>query len=169
ERTQSGSEEHRSGHLNTGEEPLFSRRCVLLGPAIALLTLGGTARAEPATRARPSLIVEPSTGIRISGPQGGPFAPASFQYRVRASAGTVRYSIRTPSWLAASSVQGTTDTTGLTITLTLSPRALSLPPGTFGPGVAFTNATNGQGSATRPAVLVVGRPSQQPTPDPHPR
>jgi hypothetical protein len=41
--------------------------------------------------------------------------------------------------------------------------ASSLPPGTYGPGVAFTNVTNGRGSATRPARLIV-RGSSLPRP-----
>src|SRR4051794_11495150 len=44
----------------------------------------------------PSLVVTPPSGMAFSGPMGGPFSPAAFQYRVRASAGTIRYSVRTP-------------------------------------------------------------------------
>src|SRR5262249_20291483 len=91
----------------------------LVVPAITLLVCGGMAKAE-AGRSKPSLIVEPTTGIRFSGPQGGPFSPPTFQYRIRASAETVRYSIRIPSWLMASSTQGTVDTAGVLITLALS-------------------------------------------------
>ncbi len=116
-----------------------------------LLTQIGTAQ-RPAA---PSLIVTPSTTIAFSGPQGGPFSPRSVEYRVSASSGSVRYSVRTPSWLSASSSLGVTDTSGVTITLTVNASASSLPPGAYGPGVAFTNVSNGQGSATRPAKLMI--------------
>src|SRR6266403_2825413 len=43
--------------------------------------------------APPSLVVTPSTSIAFSGPQGGPFSPRSVEYRVRASSGSVKYSI----------------------------------------------------------------------------
>jgi hypothetical protein len=103
----------------------------------------------------PSLVVTPSMSIAFSGPQGGPFSPQSVEYRLSASSGSVRYSIRTPSWLTASSSLGVADTSGVTITLTLNASASSLPPGAYGPGVAFTNVSNGQGSVTRPAKLII--------------
>jgi hypothetical protein len=91
----------------------------------------------------PSLIVTPSTSIEFSGPPGGPFSPSRIEYRVSASTGAVKYSIRTPSWLTASSTFGATDTRGVTITLTVNASALSLPPRAYGPAVAFTNVSNG--------------------------
>jgi hypothetical protein len=47
------------------------------------------------------------------------------------------------------------DTSGVTIKITVSSPALQLRPGTYGPGVAFTNVSNGQGSVTKSARLVV--------------
>jgi hypothetical protein len=82
------------------------------------------------------------------------------KYRVSASTGTVSYSIRTPSWLSASSIFGATDTSGVTITLTVNANASSLPAGGYGPGIVFTNVTNGQGSATKPAKLIIRAPSR---------
>jgi hypothetical protein len=127
--------------------------------AIALLTsmlLDPSVPAKTLERpAQPSLRVTPLTGIASSGPQGGPFLPESFLYHVSASSGTVNYSIRTPTWLTASSSFGTADASGVTITLTIDSSASSLPPGAYGPAVAFTNATNGRGTATRPAKLVI--------------
>jgi hypothetical protein len=114
---------------------------------------------KPVGQAPPSLIVTSSSSIVFSGPPGGPFSPLAIEYRVSASTGTVSYSIRTPSWLTASSTVGATDTTGVTVTLKLNASASSLPPGTYGPGVAFTNVSNGRGSATRPARLIVRGPS----------
>ena len=103
----------------------------------------------------PSLIVAPSTSMAISGPRGGPFSPSLFEYRVSSTAGTVRYSIRTPSWLTASSTFGTTDTRGVTISLTVNANASRISPGEYGLAVAFTNVSNGQGSAIRPAKLII--------------
>src|SRR5262249_33806180 len=72
---------------------------------------------------------------------------------------------RTPSWLTASSTLGLTDTTGVTVTLTVNAGASSLPPGAYGPGVAFTNVSNGQGSVTRPARLIIqAQSSPRPAP-----
>jgi hypothetical protein len=107
----------------------------------------------------PSLIVTPSTGIDFSGPQGGPFSPLLVEYRISASIGTVSYSIRTPSWLTASSSFGLTDKSGITITLKVNASASGLRPGAYGPGVAFTNVSNGQGSTRRPAKLIVRAPA----------
>jgi len=132
-------------------------------PAILLLTQN-TAAQSPAGQSPPSLIVTPSTSVAFSGPQGGPFLPSFTEYRVSASTGTVSYSIRTPSWLTASSSSGTTDTNGVTIKVTVNASASSLPPGTYGPGTAFINASSGRGSTIRFARLIVRRTSSLPRP-----
>src|SRR5262245_44041828 len=124
-------------------------------PAILLLTQVTAAQQRPPGQSAPSLIVTPSTSIAFSGPRGGPFAPSLVEYRVSASTGTVNYSIRTPSWLTASSISGTTDTSGVAITLTVNASASTLPPGTYGPGIVFTNVSSGRGSAIRFARLIV--------------
>ena len=131
----------------------------LLGLPAMLLSAQIAAAQKPAGQSPPTLIVTPSTSIAFSGPPGGPFSPSLIEYRVSASTGTVSYSIRTPSWLTASSIAGTTDTKGVTITLTVNASVARLSPGTYGPGVAFTNVSNGRGSTTRPARLIVRGPS----------
>jgi len=110
----------------------------------------------------PALVVTPSSGIEFSGPQGGPFSPSNTEYRISASSGTVGYSIRTPSWLTASSTSGTTDTKGSTITLVVNASGSSLSPGAYGPAVGFTNVSNGRGSTSRLAKLTVQGPSLPP-------
>src|SRR5262249_17829552 len=51
----------------------------------------------------PVLQVTPSTNINASGPHGGPFTPASFDYQISAANGNVDYSISgIPTWLNAS-------------------------------------------------------------------
>jgi hypothetical protein len=127
----------------------------LLVPAILLLTQVTAAQQRPPGQSAPSLIVTPSTSIAFSGPRGGPFAPSLVEYRVSASTRTVNYSIRTPSWLTASSISGATDTSGVTITLRVNASASTLPPGTYGPGIVFTNVSSGRGSAIRFARLIV--------------
>ena len=132
---------------------------VLLCILAMLLSTEITAAQKPTGQPPPTLIVTPSTSIAFSGPPGGPFSPSLIEYRVSASTGTVSYSIRTPSWLTASSTAGATDTKGVTITLTVNASASNLRPGTYGPAVAFTNLSHGHGSATRPARLIVRVPS----------
>jgi hypothetical protein len=132
---------------------------VLLCIPAMLLSREIAAAQKPTGQSPPTLIVTPGTSIAFSGPPGGPFSPSLIEYRVSASTGTVSYSIRTPSWLTASSTLGATDTKGVTITVRVNASASSLPPGTYGPGVAFTNVSNGRGSATRPARLIVRGPS----------
>jgi hypothetical protein len=127
----------------------------LLAILVTLVSTQIRAAQRPAAQSPPSLVVTPSTGIMVSGPQGGPFSPSYIEYRASASTGTVRYSIRTPSWLTASSTSGTTDTNGVTITLTVNDRASNLPAGPYGSAAAFTNVSNGQGSTTRPAKLII--------------
>jgi hypothetical protein len=131
---------------------------LLIAVAIQLM-IANTAAQESGRPSPPSLVVAPLTDIEVSGLQGGPFSPAAFQYRVSASSGTVRYAIITPSWLTASSRFDTADTSGVVITLTVSPTAAQLPPGTYRPRVAFRNVTNGHGSTTRIATLIVRAPS----------
>jgi hypothetical protein len=127
------------------------------------LLLTSAAAQSPVGRPVPALVIAPLTGMAFAGPHGGPFSPSVFQYRLSATGGTVNYSIRTPSWLTVSSALGAADTSGVTITLTVNATAFRLPPGSYGPGVAFTNVTNGQGSATRTATLHVR--STGPLPD----
>src|SRR6516164_4756606 len=132
-----------------------------LGICATLLTPAG-AEEKPGRPSQPSLIVMPASSMAFSGPRGGPFSPARFEFRVSSTTGTVSYSIRTPSWLTASPTFGTTDTRGVTITLTVNANASRLSPGAYGPGVAFTNVSNGQGSTTRPARLVIQGSSPPP-------
>jgi hypothetical protein len=110
---------------------------------------------------QPSLIVS-ADRIDSRGPEGGPFSPTSFQFRVSASSGTIRYSIRGPAWLTITPAAGETDARGMKVTFTVSPAALRLAPGTYGPAVSFTNVNNGQGSTTRAARLTISPPAKSP-------
>ena len=135
-------------------------------PASTIRTFIVTAAENPAEVSAPSLIMTPPISIAFSGPQGGPFSPSVIEYQVSASVGTVNYSISTPSWLTASPKSGMTDTSGVTIRLSVNASASSLPPGAYGPGIAFTNVSNGRGSTTSPAKLIIqarspARPADQ--------
>jgi hypothetical protein len=138
-----------------------------VGTSTMMLVSPSGAQERPTPLSQPSLIVTPAGTVAFSGPRGGPFSPARFEFRVSSTAGDVSYSIRTPSWLTASSTFGTTDTRGVTITLTVNANASHLSPGAYGPAVAFTNVSNGKGSTTRAAKLIVQAPSptvQAPSP-----
>jgi hypothetical protein len=144
----------RSAILNQPHDARRRRSIILLVTAkTLLLSSEAVAQSQP-----PSLIVTPETAVVFDGPEGGPFQPSSFQYRLRASSDPVRYSIRTPSWLKASSSSGSVGTDGATVTFTLDTTAGRMQPGTYGPVIAFTNVTNGRGSAIRPARLHIQAP-----------
>jgi hypothetical protein len=135
-------------------------------PASTSRTFIVTAAENPSEVSAPSLIMTPPISIAFSGPQGGPFSPSVIEYRVSASVGTVKYSISTPYWLTASPKSGMTDTSGVAIRLSVNASASSLPPGAYGPGIAFTNVSNGRGSTTSPAKLIIqarspARPADQ--------
>ena len=162
-RVTSASDEHHWSVPPCGARMQISSVLLLASIATMLIEWIGSAKALDKPP-RASLLVTPPSGIALSGPQGGPFSPSSFEYRVSASAGAINYSIKTPSWLTANSSFGTAGTSGVAITLTVNSTALQLPPGAYGPGVAFTNTTNGQGSTTRSARLIIQAPSPPPSP-----
>ena len=138
--------------------------CVTVPALLGISTAYGESLKQPV----PALTVTPLTAVAFSGHRGGPFSPSSFQYRVAASTGTVRYSIKTPAWLTPSPSAGTADTSGVTITLSVNAEAFRLPSGAYGPGVAFTNVSNGKGSTTvRATLLIQGPPPPTPTSAPY--
>jgi hypothetical protein len=104
-----------------------------------------------------ALVVSPTTNIAASGTQGEAFSPASFQYQLSSTIGSVNYTISvTPPapWLNASFTSGTATTAPVTVTFSLiNPGSLS--PGTYTSTIAFTNTSNGQGNTTRTATLTV--------------
>jgi len=67
----------------------------------------------------------------------------------------VSFSVKTPAWLTASPSTGAADPGGVTVKLAVSPAASQLRPGVYGPGIAFTNVTNGLGSTHRMATLTI--------------
>ncbi len=102
------------------------------------------------------LKVTPSANIFSSGPQGGPFSPSSFVYKLTGAAGSVLYTISgIPDWLTASPTSGTATAAGVNVTFKVDDSALGLAPGTHQAIITFTNKTNGIGTQTRTARLAV--------------
>ena len=102
-----------------------------------------------------------TAGISASGPQGGPFAPASFTYALTANNGTADFQIvNLPSWLTASQTTGTATTTPANITFTVNAGANALAPGVAGPFTfSIVNTTNGQGTQDLTAQITVLNPN----------
>jgi subtilisin family serine protease len=101
------------------------------------------------------LAVTPATTMETSGPQGGPFTPASFTYQVT-STGIANFTVtNVPSWLTASTTAGTAGSVPVSVTFTVNAAANALPPGIQTATIGFTNTTNGQGSTTRLATLTI--------------
>jgi hypothetical protein len=121
-------------------------------------TFSGPAAAQ--TGPKQSLTVTPSSSVNISGPQGGPFSPWPIQYRLGASAGTIKFAIAAPFWLRANPSAGTVGIDSVIVTLSPSPQAQKFSPRVYEAPVTFTNLTNGQGSTRRTAKLTV-EPSSQ--------
>jgi hypothetical protein len=116
--------------------------------------------AQPAA---PALQVTPATNIAAAGNPGGPFAPASFQYQIGASAGSFNYSISgVPNWLTPSATTGNTATVG-SVTFTVNGNANSLASTSYAT-ITFTNTDNGQGTQSRSATLTVNPPGLKVTP-----
>jgi hypothetical protein len=101
------------------------------------------------------LVLTPSTGIAASGMRGGTFSPSSFHYSLKASYGTLNYSITTPTWLTVSSKSGSVTTSAKTITFTINSSAHSLAPNTYVSSVNVNNTTNGAGNSSHVATLIV--------------
>src|SRR4051794_5857653 len=129
-----------------------------LGISALLLLTPTHAEEKPGRPSQPLLTVTPASSVTFSGPQGGPFAPSFIEYRISASTGTVSYSIRTPSWLTASSTHGVADTSGVTVTFDVSASASTLRPGTYGPLIVFAS---GRGSTIRFVGPSLPRPADQ--------
>ena len=149
-----------SDALNSPRMKFMDPRCYLavaLAVSMAPLLAEDAAAQQPHSATPPVLVVVP-LNLVATGPQGGPFSPSSFQYRIRATTDTISYSINAPPWVTADPGTGTLDTSGVTVTLKINPTAQSLPPGTYAPAVKFTNVTNGRGSTSRAIRLLVVPP-----------
>ena len=106
----------------------------------------------------PALQVSPASDIAATGPQGGPFTPASFAFQFQATTGSVAYAVSgVPSWLTASSTSGTVTTTATSVTLSTNANANTLSPGNHSATVTFTDTTNNDVILALSAVLSVSQ------------
>src|SRR5262249_36624979 len=131
----------------------------VLGAALVAMIASFPLIAAAEGTARPTLVVTPGTDMTFSRSSGGLFSPASFDYRIGSSTGTIRYAINPPFWLTVTPRIGTVGAQAMPVTLTVNMRAQRLPPGTYKVPVTFTNLTNGQGTTTRNATLVIAAPA----------
>jgi hypothetical protein len=110
------------------------------------------------TGSAPALRVAPGTDIAASGPRGGPFSPPSFSYTLKATSGSISYSIfGVPNWLTPSATSGTASS-GTTVMFTVNANANSLAAGTYTATITFTNLGTGA-TQTRSASLTVNPPA----------
>ncbi|HEY5379156.1 MAG TPA: Ig-like domain repeat protein [Pseudolabrys sp.] len=101
------------------------------------------------------LLVSPASNIAAAGTQGGNFLPASFDYSLSVSSGSVNYSISgVPAWLDASLTSGMVSSP-MTLTFTVNTNANVLSVGTYHAIIGFTNTTNGLGNQSRTATLTI--------------
>jgi hypothetical protein len=105
-----------------------------------------------------TLAVSPSTGLTSSGTQGGPFSPDSTTWTLSNTGGvSVNWTAaKTQSWVTLSKTGGTL-AAGATDTVTVSfgAGANSLPAGSYGDTVTFTNTDNSSGNTTRNVSLTI--------------
>jgi hypothetical protein len=105
-----------------------------------------------------TLWVSPSTSFSSVGSQGGPFSPTSQVYTLTNTGGTsISYTVsESISWLSLSPESGSlAPGASAPVTLSITSVADSLYPGSYSGTVRFTNVTNGNGNASRPASLTV--------------
>lgn len=110
----------------------------------------------------PGLEVTPAEGFISTGPEGGPFVPASMAYTLRNTGGTAVSwtAAENRTWLAVSDSSGTLDPgASTTVTVSFTAGADSLNTGLHTGTVTFTNRTNGIGNTTRPVLLTITGPA----------
>jgi virginiamycin B lyase len=106
-------------------------------------------------RLPPFMEVTPATGMVSAGYQRGPFNPASFQYQLTVTAGSINYSISAyPNWLTPSSSSGSV-VSGTPTPVTFSVTANNLPPDMYSGTITFANTSTGQGTQIRAYALTV--------------
>ena len=113
----------------------------------------------------PIMVVTPASNMVVIKSPGGPFSPASFQYNLSVTEGTVNYSISgLPAWITASATSGALLPEPTTVTFTVNPSVNTIVVGTYTFTVSFTNLTSGVGNQTRTIILSVnnaGRPARR--------
>jgi len=104
------------------------------------------------------LEVTPADGLTSSGPQWGPFSPATKVYTLHNAGGSPIFwaAANTQSWVSREPYSGPLEAgESTTVTVSINDNAYLLEPGSFNDIVTFTNTTNGYGNTTRPIRLTV--------------
>ncbi len=104
------------------------------------------------------LEVTPADGLTSSGPQWGPFSPATKVYTLHNAGGSsISWAAaNTQSWVSRGPYSGRLESgESTTVTVSINTNANLLDPGTHNDVVSFTNYTNGYGNTTRPVRLTV--------------
>jgi hypothetical protein len=142
------------------------------GTHTATIVFGSSGSQGPQTRTielvvkGPALQVTPSHGINGSGLQGGPFSPSSFSYQIKASRGSLKFSISgVPAWLTVSPQSGTVTTSPTTVTFKVTSSANGLAAGTHKATITIGNSADSRDKVMIAATLsVVAAQSLQVTP-----
>ncbi|MGZ5467705.1 MAG: BACON domain-containing protein [Candidatus Aminicenantales bacterium] len=137
-------------------------------------TRGGSIQVTPADITSPpvtvtvtqageaALEVTPADGLLSTGPEGGPFVPASMDYTLRNSGGSAVSwtAAEGRPWLTLFPASGDLEPgASTTVTVSFAAAANNLNTGTYNATVTFTNRTNGIGDTTRPVRLTVIGPA----------
>jgi hypothetical protein len=110
----------------------------------------------------PTLAVTPVDGLITSGPQGGPFSPASRGYTLsNIGVSPLDWSAsKSTGWVTLSATGGSLAAgSNTTVTVSINTNANSLAVGGYSDTVTFTNTTNGNGTTNRTVSLTVNLPS----------
>lgn len=123
---------------------------------------GGTdifiVKLTPSSTGSPALSVGPSGGLSSSGPQGGPFSPASMAYTVtNTGTGSMDWTASGGQpWVSVAPSGGTlAGGANATMTVSINAGANGLAAGSHADTILFTNVTSGTGSTARPVDLAI--------------
>lgn len=121
---------------------------------------GSTTRPVALTVTAPPgvLMVTPAGGLTSTGPEGGPFTPASQTYTLQntGESSLAWTASKLQSWTTLSATGGTLAVGATaTVTVSINSGANALAAGDYTDTVSFVNATTGTGSTTRPVILTV--------------
>lgn len=145
-----------TGDLSGSTNPGF---LAMSGPKIVTANFGSVV--VPALPG--SIVVSPSTGLSVSGTQGGPFNPSTQTYILENTGGlAVDWRVlKTQSWVTLSSIGGNLGPgAAATVTVSINGNANGLSAGSYSDTIAFENTTNGSGNTSRLIGLTVNPGTQ---------
>jgi len=106
------------------------------------------------------LEVTPTTGLSMSGNEGGPFTPSSQLYTLKNTGGSsIDFNVsKDQSWISRSPSGGSlAPGASTTVLVAVNSNATALNAGLHSDTVTFTNQTNGNGTTSRPVTLTVNQ------------